>query len=93
MAEKEYIERNELIENLNRFAPEHYNALVNQIITKQPAADVAEVVRCKDCKYRYSYSDFDRRRQETYDAYECGRLRCDLGEDGFCSCGERKSNV
>lgn len=45
----EYINRAELIENLNKFAPEHYNALINQIITKQPTADVVEVVRCKDC--------------------------------------------
>ena len=46
----EYINRAELIENLNKFAPEHYNALINQLITKQPTADVVEVVRCKDCK-------------------------------------------
>lgn len=42
---KEYIERTELIENLNRFAPEHYNALINQLITNQPTADVVEVKR------------------------------------------------
>ena len=39
----EYINRAELIENLNKFATEHYNALINQIITKQPTADVQEV--------------------------------------------------
>ena len=49
----EYINRAELIENLNKFAPEHYTALINQLITKQPAADVVEVVRCKDCKRCY----------------------------------------
>ena len=49
----EYINRAELIENLNKFAPEHYNALINQLITKQPTADVEEVVRCKDCKRCY----------------------------------------
>lgn len=49
----EYINRVELIENLNKFAPEHYNALINQLITKQPTADVVEVVRCKDCKRCY----------------------------------------
>ena len=49
----EYINRAELIENLNKFAPEHYNALINQLITKQPTADVVEVVRCKDCKRCY----------------------------------------
>lgn len=39
----EYIEREKLIDNLNKFAPEHYNALVNQLIMKQPVADVVEV--------------------------------------------------
>ena len=47
----EFIDRQELIDNLNKFAPEHYNALVNQLIMKQPIADVVEVVRCKDCNY------------------------------------------
>ena len=32
------ISRKRLIENLNRFAPEHYSALVNDLIVKQPAA-------------------------------------------------------
>ena len=39
----EYIEREALIDNLNHFAPEHYNALINMLIEKQPAADVVEV--------------------------------------------------
>lgn len=39
----EYIEREVLIENLNKFAPEQYNALVDMIIRKQPVADVVEV--------------------------------------------------
>ena len=39
----EYINRAELIKNLNKFAPEHYNALINHLITKQPTADVQEV--------------------------------------------------
>lgn len=38
-----YIDADALVENLNRFAPEHYNALVNQLITKHPTADVVEV--------------------------------------------------
>lgn len=32
------ISRKALIENLNKFAPEHYTALVNELIMKQPAA-------------------------------------------------------
>lgn len=72
----EYINRAELIENLNKFAPEHYNALINQLITKQPTADVQEVVKCKDCKY---FSEFQ----------HCGVLGfCEPNE--YCSRGERR---
>ena len=39
----DYIERNELIENLKYFAPEHYSGLINNLIMKQPAADVEPV--------------------------------------------------
>ena len=39
----DYIERNELIKNLKYFAPEHYSDLINNLIMKQPAADVAPV--------------------------------------------------
>ena len=49
----DYIDRAELIKNLNKFAPEHYNALINQLITNQPTADVVKVVRCQDCKRCY----------------------------------------
>ena len=54
----EYIDRADLIKNLNKFAPEHYTALVNQLITKQPTADVVEVVRCKDCKHQNQCCEF-----------------------------------
>lgn len=33
------IDRSELIENLNHFAPEHYSALINMLIQKQEAVD------------------------------------------------------
>ena len=45
----DYIDRAELIKNLNKFAPEYYNALINQLITNQPTADVVEVKDCGQC--------------------------------------------
>ena len=39
----EYIDRNELIENLKKFASEHFNDLIKMLIEKQPTADVMEV--------------------------------------------------
>lgn len=66
----EYIDKNGLIKALNKFAPEHYNALVNQLITKYPAADVVEVrhghwIRinnkrtCSECGYYYFSNGVD----------------------------------
>ena len=48
-----------------------------------PAADVVEVVRCKDCKYHYDCG-----------VHFCNRLRMDCPDDSdfFCSYGERKDN-
>lgn len=80
----EYIDRADLIKNLNKFAPEHYTALVNQLITKQPTADVVEVVRCKDCKYwNNGYCE---------GIPFCGddASYIETQETDFCSYGERK---
>ena len=41
----EYISRASLINNLITFAPEHYTSLINDLILKEPAADVRHVVR------------------------------------------------
>ena len=85
----EYINRAELIENLNKFAPEHYNALINQLITKQPAADVVEVVRCKDCEYWQSKNSKD-----TQGVCLCGDKDMNYGGEfypfasDFCCYGE-----
>lgn len=39
----EYIEREALMRNLKQFAPEQLTPLIESLIQKQPAADVAEV--------------------------------------------------
>lgn len=39
------ISRKSLIENLNKFAPEHYTALVNDLIMKEPTAFDKEKVK------------------------------------------------
>ena len=87
----EFIDRQELIDNLNKFAPEHYNALVNQLIMKQPIADVVEVVRCKDCNYYKKgfageHSNYcDCHTVTSFDKFFCK-------PNDFCSCGERKGD-
>lgn len=58
---------------------------VKTLLLRQPAADVAEVVRCKDCKYG------------DYDSKPNGAMVCLRTNDGFwrketefCSYGERR---
>ena len=81
----DYINRTELIENLKKFAPEYYNALINQLITKQPTADVVEVVRCKKCKH------FDSHPEDLYG--HCVLSGDYQGNYEYCSYGERKEGV
>ena len=49
------ISRKSLIENLNEFAPEHYTALVNDLIMKEPTAfDKEKVIEeLKELKMMY----------------------------------------
>ena len=86
---KEYIERNDLIKNLNYFAAEHYSVLVNDLIMKQPTIDVAEVVRCRDCKYYDKKYHQCKLHSEEPDQYSTGFI-FNMQEDDFCSYGERR---
>lgn len=49
-----YINREDLLKNLKQFAPEYLKPFIVSLIEKQPTADVVEVVRCRDCRYRGS---------------------------------------
>ena len=71
-----YIDREDLLKNLKRFAPEHLTPLIVSLIEKQPTADVVEVVRCKDC------TEWDK------DEYECSHWY-GFREDDYCSLGAR----
>ena len=60
---------------------------IADIISKIPAADVAPVVRCKDCAHA-----------ELFEGSEClyctnfDGLLSDVADDDYCSYGERKEN-
>lgn len=61
---------------------------VKTLLLRQPATDVAEVVRCKDCKYG------------SYDSKPNGAMVCLRTNDGFwrkeadfCSYGEYQTNT
>ena len=59
-------------------------SVVEGAIAEQPAADVVEVVRCKDCKYRKT--------EDCAMFYECdcGEEHTWENDNDFCSYGERK---
>ena len=94
---KEYIEREALVQRLavspllsQMRASCFLKEGVLDIIQKFPAADVVEVVRCKDCKH-WRYKTVER-----IEHYECNIFCGAYGRgyptdaDDFCSYGERK---
>ena len=73
----EYIEREALMRNLKQFAPEQLTPLIESLIQKQPAEDVVEVVRCKNCKnYELMKSN---------NSHFCNKFGGYVTEDDFCS--------
>lgn len=58
----EYIRRAEALEITTRTCGDYAAAFAE--IRKLPAADVAEVVRCKDCKHRTEYGNCGHPRQK-----------------------------
>lgn len=84
----EFIRRAKALEDFeacNAGNPNWTPPRVKTLLLRQPAADVAEVVRCKDCKYG------------SYDSKPNGAMVCLRTNDGFwrreadfCSYGERR---
>ncbi|MGN0608972.1 MAG: hypothetical protein ACI4J6_07180 [Oscillospiraceae bacterium] len=97
MAEKEYIEREAIYDKLHNIGgcdatddwskgwDKAIDAAIN-IIEAIPAADVVEVVRCKDCKYLLK----DPSEREAHLCSRNGFIRGRVNLDDFCSYGERK---
>lgn len=81
---KEYIERAAVIDLITRRyeLPELCTHEINSI----PAADVVEVVRCKDCKY------CDYKSNVIGCACFMGGLLRNTKENGYCSFGERRDD-
>lgn len=88
VATEEFISRTEALEDFescNAENPRWTPQRVKTLLLRQPAADVAEVVRCKDCKYG------------DYDSKPNGAMVCLRTKDGFwreetdfCSYGKRR---
>ena len=97
MAELDYIERRKLwdevvksktnnshLNEIQRQSHIHEHRVFQRMIIEQPAADVVEVVRCKDCKYRDTPDCF-------IGGYDDTGLYVSYTKDNdFCSYGKRK---
>lgn len=77
----EYIDREALKNDIAKSTEPFNTGSVFRAINCQIAADVAPVVRCKDCKHHYDCG-----------IHFCNRLGMDCPDDSdfFCSYGERK---
>ena len=95
---KEYIERSALLAIIFAKFNEHYGKSREQAIhdfykfvTKKiraaPAADVVEVVRCKDCEHWKCYGG---QYADDGECWHLGELDCCMYKDDYCSKGSRK---
>lgn len=89
----EYIEREAVVKRievtplLKYGIPKKVRDGVIDLVKIQPAADVAPVVRCEDCKYSCKYGNG--RICEGY-WYDLSEFAVPVKDDGFCSYGEPK---
>ena len=78
------INRQSLIDALNKFAPEHYTALVNSIIMKEPSVE-PQIIRCKECKFRKIEFGWNGKRYKV-----CANTDYPTDDNAYCSYGERR---
>ena len=105
VATEEFISRTEALkdfESCNAENPNWTPQRVKTLLLRQPAADVAPVVRCKDCEHAERYE-----RKDGTAGYYCGHQQNSFtyGErwdrvfkpakeaDDFCSYGEYQTNT
>lgn len=81
-----YIDADELLHRLPDDLP--YKASVKRVLMQAPAADVVEVVRCKDCQHRYVPC----RCALWYGMANGTEYFSERGEDFYCSYGERRED-
>lgn len=93
---KEYITKN----RAKQFVCGHCNEVCSEepcepsdcdwmaFIDKEPAADVVEVVRCRECKHSYRIDGA----KEEYDCAKISAFAKFFPGDHFCGYGERKTD-
>lgn len=93
---KEFIERAALLNEFCRDNCERqydgtcHNCRMTDIIADFPAADVVEVVRCRDCKW-FNHYTMECESDDVATDHEGGAsFSINFGTDDFCSYGQRK---
>ena len=97
MMNDDYIKRSDVHKVFQpKYAPA-INRTFAAMIDSVPAADVIEVIRCKDCKHRRVNEHYEEKgylrskamcELDTGDPFELSR--CAENDDWFCADGERK---
>ncbi len=82
MPEKEYIAREAVLKLLSDCGA--IGEFGRYLIEKAPAADVTEIVRCRDCKLRKTEDC------AMYCQCDCGQQHTWETDNDFCSFGKRK---
>lgn len=82
MSDKKYIEANDLLKHLPN---EPYKGAIRRVLQQATAADVVEVVRCKDCKY------YEQAKVNNKGFLICPASGMEITEADFCSYGERRT--
>lgn len=88
----EYIKREAAIKRVmeTKWESGSDGAAAMEIVAATPAADVAPVVRCKDCKF--SHADGHVRTCEGY-WFDLSGYAVSVKDDAFCSYGERRDDA
>lgn len=83
MSDKKYVEVNDLLKHL---PDEPYKGAIRRVLQQAPAADVVEVVKCKNC----SYSKQAKINEKGFKI--CPISGMEFTDYDFCSYGERRKD-
>ena len=87
MNKPKYIDAEEFIERFGDWYTEEGTEIgfigpIKDLVYQMPAADVVEVLRCKDCQYRYVLNRGE--------SSICNLLDAQNNGEAYCSYGEKK---
>lgn len=87
----EYINRNALLESIRSGEGTNEHKIFAALcVSNAPAADVVEVVRCKDCARCDHCYPMKNKGEEAKEGYYCDYNKRHVNPNGYCSYGERK---